>query len=586
MFNFKKKETMKKYFKYIIILISTVIISSCNEDFLDTQPLDKFSEDNVWNDANLAQGFIYRVYGQVMVELVKNPLGDKGAPGANSDDFTDNVAIGGNNIVAKDLLDKNFDAGWDVFEIIRNTNLIIEKVGASEVITEALKKDLIAQGKMLRAMIYYSRVRLFGKYIIIDKVLTPEDDLKLPRSSTIKEAYDFIVKDLQDAAEDLPPTADAGKLTQGAAYAFLAEVALQAAAYSESGQNEFYQVSKKASEDLFSLGYALETDYSALTSDYSFALNSKEIILGYFRHADVTKTSKTPSQKIVPNCSENKNHPWVAPKLVESFEGWAAHWPSNSLVDDYLVVDEADNTAKKWNETSHYLDFVANGGFVSKAVFKNRDARFYASIAHDSSKYFNNTITIRKGGNMHWTSNASGNWSMTKSGFYFRKTVNEKVKLWAKDFVPYHQSIARLGRSYLNYAEVMLRLNDPAKAVEYINKTRVAHGGLPELSAGTSEADAWMYYKIERRVELFFENDRYWSLLRWGKEEGLSIIPELNSGQKFFEIAEDGRSFELIDQPLAKTENERVFTSKRYLFPVPEKERLLNENLTDQNPGY
>ncbi|NMH86875.1 RagB/SusD family nutrient uptake outer membrane protein [Flavivirga algicola] len=576
---------MRKKIKYIVLVLSCIAMFSCDEDFLENKPLDKFSEEDVWNDVNLAQGFIYRTYGQVMIEMVKNPLGQWNAPGSFSDDFTDNVAISNNNIVAKDLLDKNFDAGWDVFEIIRNTNLIIDRVAASEGITEALKGDLIAQGKVLRAMIYYSRARLFGKYIIIDKVLTPEDDLKLSRSSTIKEVYDFILNDLAEAAIDLPATAEAGRLTQGAAYALIAEIALHAAAYSESGKNEFYQMSKKASEDLFGLGYSLDTDYSALTSDYNFALNSNEIILGYFRHADITQTKRTPQQRIVPNCSDAKNHPWVQPKLVESIEGWAGRWPSNELVNDYLVIDAADNTAKRWNETSQYLDFMANGGYVSKAIFKNRDARFYASIAHDSSKYFNNLITIRKGGNMHWTSNAAGNWSMTKSGFYFRKSVFEGVKLWANDFVPFHHSIMRLGRSYLNYAEVMLRLNDPAKALEYINMTRVAHGGLPELSTGLSIDEAWDYYKIERRVELFFENDRYWSLLRWGKEAGLDVIPELNSGQTFFEVSEDGMSYEIIEQPLNKSENERVFTSRRYLFPVPEKEILLNGNL-DQNPGY
>ncbi len=576
---------MRKKIKYIVLVLSCIAMFSCDEDFLENKPLDKFSEEDVWNDVNLAQGFIYRTYGQVIIELVKNPLGQWNAPGSFSDDFTDNVAINNNNIVAKDLLDKNFDAGWDVFGIIRNTNLIIDRVAASEGITEALKGDLIAQGKVLRAMIYYSRARLFGKYIIIDKVLTPEDNLKLPRSSTIKEVYDFILNDLTEAVIDLPATAEAGRLTQGAAYALIAEIALHAAAYSETGKEEFYQMSKKASEDLFGLGYSLDTDYGALTSDYSFALNSKEIILGYFRHADITQTKLTPQQRIVPNCSDAKNHPWVEPKLVESIEGWAGRWPSNELVNDYLVIDEVDNTAKKWNETSQYQDFMTNGGYVSKAIFKNRDARFYASVAHDSSKYFNNLITIRKGGNMHWTSNASGNWSMTKSGFYFRKSVFEGVKLWANDFVPFHHSIMRLGRSYLNYAEVMLRLNDPAKAIEYINMTRVAHGGLPELSTGLSMEDAWMYYKIERRVELFFENDRYWSLLRWGKEAGLSVIPELNSGQTFFEVSEDGMSYEIIEQPLNKPENERVFTSRRYLFPVPEKEILLNESL-DQNPGY
>ena len=43
---------------------------------------------------------------------------------------------------------------------------------------------------------------------------------------------------------------------------------------------------------------------------------------------------------------------------------------------------------------------------------------------------------------------------------------------------------------------------------------RTKHGGLPALEMGLSANDAWEHYRRERRVELFFENDRYWSLLR------------------------------------------------------------------------
>ncbi|MFY0601293.1 MAG: RagB/SusD family nutrient uptake outer membrane protein [Cyclobacteriaceae bacterium] len=575
---------MKKGIKNILILLLSLTLFSCSDSFLDTKPLDKYSEADVWSDANIAQAFIYDIYGDIMVELVKNPLGINGAPGTRSDDYSDNIATRRNNVVKKDQLDRNFDAGWDVFHIIRKCNLAIEKVTESSEITEALKVELIAQAKMLRAMIYYSRARLFGKYIIIERVLTEEDDFKLPRSSTIKETYDFILSDLQDAAEGLPEVAPAGQLTRGAALAYLAEVALHGAAYIESGKSEYYQVSKKASEDLFALGYSLDSDYRGLTSDYGSAIGSSEVILGYFRHVDNTEFRLTPMQRIVPNCSEPKNFDWVVPKLSESFEGWAEVWPSQELVDDYLVVDQ-DGDAKKWDETSYYQDFLDNGGYVSDAIYKNRDARFYTSIVHDSSQFYGNLVTIRKGGNMHWESNASGNWSMTRTGYYFRKSVFEGQKLWARDNVPFHHLMARLGRSYLNYSEVMLRLNDPATALQYINMTRSAHGQLPELSTGLSLDDAWKYYRIERRVELFYENDRYWSLLRWGKEAGDIIIPELNKGLKAIEIATDGRSFELVDLPLDATTNEAVFSTRKYLFPVPEPQRLLNENL-DQNPGW
>lgn len=574
---------MKKIIIYSIIFVFGIIGFSCDDDFLNTKPLDKFSEEDVWNDVNMVQGFIFETYNSVIPTLVKNPKDD--GRGSTMDNWTDNIATRSNDVVAKDQMDKYFDAGWDAFGTIRKCNLIIENVAASTGILEGSKEGLIAQGKMLRALIYYRQARLFGKYTVVDKVLTQEDEMKLPRTSTIKETYDFILKDLDDAIEGLPVVVPAGQLSKGAALAMKAEIALHGAAYIESGKEEYYAVVKKASEDLFALGiYELDNSYLGLCNDFEHAYGSKEVILGYFKHADNNRTKNTPQQIIVPNCSENKNHPWVSPKLVESIEGWAGIWPSNSLVDDYLVVD-TDGEAKKWDETSYYSDFVANGGYVSNAIYKNRDLRFYASVAQDSSKYFNNIITIRRGGNMHWESNASGNWSMTRSGYYFRKGVYENVKLWANNNQAYHFHIMRLGRAYLNYAEVMLRLDNPAIAIEYINKTRNTHGALPALSVGLSMEDAWKYYRIERRVELFYENDRYWSLIRWGKEAGDIIIPELNSGQTAIEIAEDGMSFQIIPLANNKSENERVFSTKRYLFPVPENERLLNENL-DQNPEW
>lgn len=580
---------------------------SCSDDLLDTKPLDKYTAIDVWNDVNLTQGFIYTTYASVIPELYVNP-GDPQSRfgGVGNDDYTDNVLTRKSIKVARDLIDKYFDAGWatnnsyfwfkkapsgnkspikkNSFEVIRDCNLIIEEVTKSEGIAEVDKPALIAQGKMLRALIYYTKARLFGKYVIVDKVLTTEDELKLARTSTIKETYDFIIKDLQEAAVDLPGTAAAGHLTKGAAYAMLAEISLHGAAYIESGKEDYYQISKKASEDLFALGYSLEEDYESLFNDYDTGLTSDEMILGLYKHADATWYQMTLMQGIVPNMEAAKTT--GSPKLNESFLGWTEVWPSCSLVDDYLVAD-TDGIAKKWNETSYYQDFVTKGGYVSDAIYnEHRDARFYASIVQDSSQLFSNTVTTRIGGNMHYAESKKGTNRSTPSGYFMRKGVYDVDGFKAIVNTNYHQSITRLGRAYLNYAEVMLRLNNPTLAVEYINKTRTTHGKLPALANSLSIDEVWKYYKIERRVELFYENDRYWSLLRWGKEAGGGVISELNDTQHtFFEIAADGKSFEEKDVFLSAANHQKRFSAKRYLFPVPQKERDLNE-LLDQNPGW
>jgi len=598
---------MKKAFNYILTIAAASLLFSCSDSLLDTKPLDKYTELDVWSDPNLAQGFVFTTYRSVIPELLVNPNDQDVKSGGHCvDHFTDNVLTYAADKVGLDLIDKFFDAGWaknnsyywygaaplgmkapikqNSFEVIRDCNLIIEKVAASDGIPENQKPVLIAQGKMLRALMYYSKARLFGKYVIVDKVLTPQDDMKLPRTNTIKETYDFIIKDLTEAAPALPVTAPAGQLTRGAAYAMLAEIALHGAAYIETGKDDYYQISKKASEDLFALGYTLDTDYEGMFNDYDKALKSGEIILGLYKHVDATTCVLTCMQGLVPNMEVAKTN--GTPALNESFLGWTQLWPSADLVNDYLVTD-VDGVAKRWNETQYYQDFVTNGGYVSKAIYNaHRDKRFFASIVQDSSMLFTNMVTTRIGGNMHYLKSTKGTARSTPSGYFTRKGIYNVVGFKATTFTNYHQCVTRLGRAYLNYAEVMLRLNQPGVAVHYINETRAKHGGLPALSETMAIEDVWNYYKIERRVELYFENDRYWSLLRWGKEAGSGVISELNDKvHKFFEISADGRSYTIKDLVLTPNNHKKRFSTKRYLFPVPQAERDLNENL-DQNPGW
>lgn len=548
-------------------------------DILDKGPLDKFTENEVWGSVELAQAFLYPSLSTATGYLIWE------------DKWTDNDVIqddGNASTVNKEQFDRYWDAGWNVYGTIRKCNLMLEKMAENTTFMEADRKYLIAQAKMQRAMIYFSRARLFGKLMIVDRVMDTEEDMQLSRTATIKETYDFILKDLQEAAPDLPvsvSSSETGMLTQGAAYALMAEVALHGAAYIESGQDEYYALAKKASEDLFALGqYELDTDYEKMFNEYDYSLSSKEIILAQWKHENNTTFGGTWMQYLVPNISNDKMQSFAHPALNDNFEGWPAMFPSMFLVNDYEVIDE-DGKAKNWNETSYYQDYLAHGGYVSQAIYKNRDKRFYATVVQDSSTYFNSLITTRDKGNLHWNSKTGSDWGQALSGYLYRKGVYTAKPLLNTDPTNYHYVILRLGRSYLNYAEVMLRLGDVPTAIEYINKTRTVHGGLPELSTGLSLENAWKAYKRERRVELVHEGDRYWSLLRWGKADGKDVVEELTLTHQSISISEDGKSFEFIALPYQTGFNERVFTKKRYLFPVPEGERQENPAL-DQNEGW
>ena len=571
-------------------MMAVALVMGCTacSDILDKGPLDAYTENEVWESVELAQSFLYPSLNYATGTLIWE------------DKWTDNDVIqddGTASNVNKEQIDRYFDVGWnprgggsddkvgDVYENIRKCNLTLEKMAENTTFQEEDKAYLIAQAKMQRAMIYFSRARLFGKLMIVDRVLDPEEDMELPRTNTVKDTYDFILKDLQEAAPDLPVTAETGMLTQGAAYALMAEVALHGAAYIESGQDEYYAIAKEASENLFALGqYELDTDYENLFNDFDHSQGSKEIILAQWRHENNTNFDATWMQYLVPNQSNDKKTDFATPDLNDAFEGWIAMFPSSDLVSEYEVIDE-DGTAKDWDETSYYKNYQQHGGYVSQAIYKNRDARFYATIVQDSSMYFNSLITMRDKGNLHWGSKVGSIWGTSITGYIYRKGVYTTKPLLNTNPTNYHYIVLRLGRSYLNYAEVMLRQNNIPAAIEYINKTRTIHGGLPALPTTLTSDEAWKAYKRERRVELVHEGDRYWSLLRWGKADGKPIVEELTKTHQAISISEDGKSFEFIELPDQRSFNERVFTTKRYLFPVPESERVNNPSL-DQNEGW
>ncbi len=432
---------MNKIKNLFAIVLFALVAFSCS-DILDKGPLDKYSENDVWKSTDLTQAFIYTTLANATNMMVWK------------DNWTDNEAIlEDGRTVNAELLDRYHDAGWNAYGDIRRCNMVLSRMPDAP-FTETERANFIAQAKTLRAMIYFTRARLFGKLMLVDELIDPEADMTFPRTATVKETYDFILKDLQEAAPDLAVSAPSGALSRGVAYALLGEAALHGAAYVESGQEEYYRIAAKACEDLFALDeYSLDADYAGMFNDYDHSQTSSEIILARWRSAENTYFSDTWMQRLVPNIDPSKLLAEVQAKypLVEEMAGWPQRFPSVDLVDDYLVIDE-DGEAKEWDQTSYYRDFQANGGTVADAIYKNRDKRFYATVVYDGCSYFANTVYLREGGNLYYGSKATEFWGMPVSGYVYRKCVYEAKRLLNTEKTGYHYTLLRLGRSYKNYA--------------------------------------------------------------------------------------------------------------------------------------
>lgn len=599
--------------KYIVPLLfcTAGVLQGCN-DFLDTKPSESYSEELVWSSRSTAEAFILQTYNDVIPKYTDFKT---------EDCLTTNsvyVYQGSPNAV-RELVDRGWDFGFGDFGTVRRCNLIIEKVAASP-IDEKSKTELIAEGKMLRAMTYYYQAKHTGRVIWVDRVLTEEDDFNLKLTSTIKESYDYILKDLDDAIAGLPTESKAGRLNKNAALALKSEVCLTAAAY--TGEKALFQQAIDAVDAI--QGYTLDSNYEGMFNQDG-AYSSPEIILARYRSKDNNTCGNTLMQEMIPNQNNDAIKNFGCSPVMKTdfiFECWMSHAPSQNLVDNYLVIDRLTNQAVPWNESTQFKNSVnevpvsdvadmaydpkelVNGkGYVSKdgtklneLVYGDRDKRFYATIVYDSCLFYGETITMCQKGNLNRCSRVGnpGTSHMPLTNYMWRKSIyNVSPRPFVDVLTDYHYVVFRLGRVLMNKAEALLCQGKWQEAMNVINKTREVHGGLP-ASTATNLAEAWIDYKRERNVELPLEGDYYWSLLRWGKygqeaNHGLaptSVIPELNCPATFSEISKD-RQRMFVGQ-VQFTNDQREFRTRRYLFPIPQGVINANPALSDadQNPKW
>lgn len=615
-----------KYIKYItpVLLCGVLTLQSC-EHFLDTKPTESYSEDLVWGSKSTADAFVVQTYGDILgkyhdirteEQWTLNSIPRQSCPDE-----------------ARDLKDRNWDWGFGQFGTIRRCNLILENVQASTGIDAAQKIELIAEGKMLRAMTYYYQAKHSGRVIWVDHVMEQNEEFNLPLTESIDKTYDLILKDIDDAIAGLPETADQGRINANAARAFKSEVCLTAAAYSTDAarQKSLWEQSVAAVDGI--QGYTLDNKYAGMFNQDG-AKSSPEIILAQYYSKDNTVGQSTLMQELIPNQSNDRltsygGRPFFKQDLV--FECWLEHTPSQNLADDYLVIDQSTQKAVKWNESSQFLNAttqVTNADVMDLAyadkeldasslayrlnssnpddqlnqvMYTHRDQRFYDAIQYDSCSFYNELITMHKGGNLHRCSNGQdpGYGQITSTNYMWRKYIYiaSNRQFWDTP-TDYHYVIFRYGRALLNKAEALLCLGKAdaskiAQAVSTFNQTRTIHGQLP-ASTATTLTDAWTDYKRERRVDLALEGDYYWSLLRWGLYGGEAnhgkpagdIIPELSTPATFIEISQDRHR--MFIGTVGYTNADRSFSKRRYLFPIPQGTINANSaiNDSDQNTGW
>ncbi len=552
-----KNNLLNKTFSYLLIgiIIAFIgLISSCKKNILEKLPLNSYSEDLVWQDGNLIETFVNNTYRLVphgfnySMTNSLSTLTDENNGRANS---SANI-INAGNITPDALaaLDYWNDPQRGFYKVITKANLFLSKIDNSP-IDSALKKRMIGEMTFLRAYSYFRLISFYGGVPLITKPFGLTDDFSVPRNS-YKECLDFVLQQLDKAAPLLPlkhTSVNMGRITKGAVLAIKSRALLYAASPLNNPTNDIskWQLAADAAKAVIDLNqYALYPDYKSLF--LASTIYNSEIIWTrpFNRQLDIENAYVELSQ--YPN----------------GYGGFAQVHPLQNIVDDYETL----NGKLPKNDPS----------YDPQNPYVNRDPRFYASILYDGAPFKGREVETFLPKGQDSNEGSSQPWNATQTGYYQRKFLDETItNPGGTNIGSTPWTFIRYAEILLNYAEAKFNLGDEATCRDYLNKIR----SRPSVNMpAVTESGAALLARLqnERRIELAFEDHRWFDVRRWkiapivlnvpGKRMAITKNPA--TGKKTYTVVEF--------QP-------RAFFDKNYLVPIPQYEIAKNPKLT-QNPGY
>ncbi len=472
---------MKKYSYHIIILFVTVTIFGCKKEFLERSSLSQLSENNFWKDEKDAQLGINGVYDVLQDRNLYsgnlNAVGGIPVHDAISDNLFGNYKWEGPGEFMEGNVDPAkpyFNQFWTaLYRGIARANLAIENIEKmpTDKISVAGRANYLAQAKFLRALFYFNIAVFFEEAPLILKVQSLEEAF-VPKNS-YAEIRDAVIKDLTDAAADLPLTQPAnlsGYATKGAALGLLARFQLY---------NKNYNAVLDATAPMLTMGYGLFNNYANLFT--AAGEMSNEIVFA-------VRFAQNPAF----NNGEMFSATFVGAPRINAL-------PMRNLVNEYLCTDG--------------LPITSSPLYNPANIRANRDPRMTGSIFFNSDTFnydLNRRLGIAPAVN-------------PPTGFGQRKYVRTRTSpeglgvgvAGGQDFY-----LIRYADVLLMRAEALAELGRQAEAYPLVNQVR-QRVSMPRIEnvEGPSVSQGQMIDIIrrERRVELAFESLRFFDLKRWGQ---------------------------------------------------------------------
>lgn len=401
-----------------------------------------------------------------------------------------------------------------------------------------------AEAHIAKAYYYAELAKMYGGVPIVESFV---DDGTMVARSTYDEVVAYAVKEIDDHKADLALnwkefTEREGRFTLGAALAIKARLLLYAASPLHNPTNDVkkWEAAAAAANDLLSntdLNYSLASDYGS-----------------YFVGGASVASSETiyAVRRAQSNSMEANNYP------IATQGGKSGATPTHNLVAAYEYIGTPDPSDP----------------------YANRDPRLAASVVTNGSTWNGRVIDQSAGG-----SDDMARANASKTGYYLKKFLTDNLNLTQGQNAQHNWVAYRWAEVLLNYAEAMNEAYGPdAVPAGYAMSARQAlqqvrdraSVNLPEVTASDKDSfrDA---VKHERRIELAFEDHRYWDLLRW--KDAMEVLNRPVLGVKVTKNGE-GWNYEVTEVAT------RTFYERNYYLPFLRSEIQNSNNTLEQNPEY
>ena len=527
---------MKTIYRTICAICVICGFTACS-DFLEEQvPQATLTQDEVKNPEYIDNVLISAYAGLVSIE-------DMNASFSlwNYDTRSDDAYVGGSDFSDGEpfhrlekgtgvmTTDWPFSSIWTRFyNYLSRVSLSIDILASADQ-ENATIQQRTAEMKFLRAYGHFQLKRLFKKIPFVNKPNMQEEDYNNLSNTeyTNDEGWQQIINDLEDAYVVLPEAqTEKGRPTKAACAAFLAKVYLyKAYRQDDASSNQVTAINEADLQKVVDYtnpaiytkaGYGLEPDMHNNFRPEEQYENGKESLwaIQYSRNDGTVYGNLNFSYRLIVPC---------IPKVHDS--GCDFYKPSHNLVSAYRTNSDG----------LPMLDTFADEEYTVGSA-QTVDPRLFVTVGVPGTPYmFNPSFMIAE-------SNA---WSRSGGTFGYFVSLKQNVDPALTDSYLYlcdSQWASSMNRIVLRYADVLLmraeaqaQLGQTSEAIALVNQVRERAAGMAtssvvsnysnkygvhyavgKYSGSYSKDEAMKIIKMERRLELAMESERFFDLVRWG----------------------------------------------------------------------